>query len=142
MNVNQENQSRSDQLRATLREWLAYLKQTFTYALSVAVLVGASFILTGDLSAKAYSNRLFLVGILITTLGVFLFVTISGTRRRMGIPTLAKTKEEAQKILDHTPELRDKAEKRYDAGAQVWIVGMACVVLSIITYYILSILKY
>jgi sugar phosphate permease len=142
MNENQEKQSRSEQLSATLREWLAYLKQTFTYALSVAVLVGASFILTGDLSAKAYSNRLFLVGIIITTLGVFLFVTISGTRRRMGIPTLAKNKEEAQKILDHTQELRDKAEKRYDAGAQVWIVGMACVVLSILTYYILSILKY
>ena len=142
MNENQEKQSRSEQLRAILLEWLAYLKQIFTYALSVAVLVGASFIITGDPTAKAYSDRLFTVGIFITTLGVFLFITISGTRRRMGIPTLAKNKEQAQKILEHSQELREKAEKRYDAGAQVWAVGMACLVLSIITYFILSILKY
>jgi small basic protein len=142
MNENQENQNQSDHLRATLQKWLVYLKQIFTYAFSVAILVGASFMFIGDLSAQAYSDRLFMVGILITMLGVFVFVTIAGTRRRMGIPTVAKNKEDAVKIMEHAQELRDKAEKRYDAGAQVWAVGIACLVISVLSYFLLSILKY
>jgi hypothetical protein len=142
MNANPEKQTRNEQLRATLQSWLLYLKQIFTYAFSVSVFVGASFILTGDLSAQAYSDRLFTVGILITLLGVFVFVTIAGTRRRLGIPTLAKNPDEARKILDHTHELIDKAEKRYDAGAQVWAVGIACLVVSILAFFLLDILGY
>jgi len=142
MDANQNKQTRTEQLRATLQNWLLYLKQIFTYAFSVAVLVGASFMFTGDLSAQAYSDRLFTVGILITLLGVFVFVTIAGTRRNMGIPTLAKTKEDARKILDRSQELREKAEKRYDTGSQVWAVGIACLVLSVLSFFLLSILKY
>jgi hypothetical protein len=142
MDANQNKQTRSEHLQATLKSWLVYLKQTFTYALSVAVLVGASFIFMGDASAKAYSDRLFTVGILITFAGVFIFVTIAGTRRNLGIPSLAKTKEDARMIIDRAEELRDKAEKRYDAGAQVWAVGIACLVVSILAYYLLSILGY
>jgi hypothetical protein len=142
MNANQNKQTRIEQLRPTLQNWLLYLKQTFSYAFSVAVLVGASFMFIGDLSAQAYSDRLFTVGILITLLGVFVFVTIAGTRRRLGIPTLAKNTDEARKMLDHAEELRDKTEKRYDAGAQVWAVGIACLVLSVLSYFLLSILKY
>jgi hypothetical protein len=142
MNANQNKQTRTEQWHTNLQSWLVYLKQTFSYAFSVAILVGASFIFTGDLSAQAYSDRLFTVGILITLLGVFIFVTIAGTRRRLGIPTLAKNTEEARKVLDHAEELRDKAEKRYDLGAQVWSVGIACLVLSVVSYFLLSILKY
>jgi hypothetical protein len=142
MNENQNKRTRTEQLRTTLRSWLLYLKQIFSYAFSVAVLVGASFMFFGDLSAQTYSDRLFIVGILITLLGVFVFVTIAGTRRNMGIPTLAKTKEEARKIMDHSLELIEKAEKRYDAGAQVWAVGIACLVLSILSYFLLTIFKF
>lgn len=136
------NKNRVGQICAALQDWWVYLKQVFTYAITVAVLVGASFMLTDDFSAKTYSDRLFTVGILITLLGVFVFVTIAGTRRRLGIPTLAKNEEQARKILDHTEELREKAEKRYDIGAQVWAVGIACMVVSIIAYYLLTVLEY
>ena len=142
MNENQNNQTRSEQVRATLQSWLVYLKQVSSYAFSVAVLVGASFFFTGDLSARAYSDRLFTVGILITLLGVFIFVTIAGTRRRMGIPTLARKADDARKMLDSAEELREKTEKRYDLGAQVWAVGIACMAFSVISYLLLSILKY
>ena len=87
MNENVEKQNRSEQLRAILQRWLVYLGKTFLYALGVAALIGMSFLFTGDFSAKTYSDRLFTAGILITMIGVFVFVTIAGTRRRLGIPT-------------------------------------------------------
>jgi hypothetical protein len=142
MNSNTNNQTRAEQVRSILQSWLGYLKQPFSYALSVAILVGASFVLMGNPSAKAYSDRLFTVGILITMLGVFVFVTIAGTRRNLGIPTLARKPEEARKVMDNVQVLIGKAEKRYDAGAQVWIVGILCMVISIFAYFLLTILKY
>jgi sugar phosphate permease len=138
MNENVDKQNRSIQSRKTLLKWLVYLQRTVLYACGVAVLIGASFLFTGGFSAKAYSDRLFAAGILVTMIGVFIFITISGTHRNMGLPTLIKTKEDARKIMDNTEVLRDKAEKRYDAGAQVWFVGIACLVISILVYFLLS----
>ena len=142
MTENLEKPSRPTQFRTSLQTTLSYLKQVFLAAAGVAMIVGVSFIFTNDFTARAYSDRLFIVGVFLTMLGVFVFVTIAGTRRNMGLPTLARTKEDAQKIFSHTDELRAKAEKRYDAGSQVWIIGAACMVLSILLYYILSIFKY
>jgi sugar phosphate permease len=142
MNENVEKQNRSEQLRAITQRWSVYLGKTSLYALGVAILIGISFLFIGSFSAKTYSDRLFTAGILITMVGVFIFVTITGTRRRLGIPILVKNKEDARNMLDHAEELRDKAEKRYDAGAQVWAVGIACLVLSILSYFLLSIFKF
>ena len=142
MNENVEKQNRFEQLRAITQRWLVYLGKISLYALGVAALIGMSFLFNGSFSAKTYSDRLFTAGILITMVGVFIFVTITGTRRRLGIPLLVKNKEDARNLLDHAEELRDKAEKRYDAGAQVWAVGIACLVLSILSYFLLSIFKF
>ncbi len=142
MNDNLEKPSRTGQLWPRLKKALLYLKQVLLASIGVAMLVGLSFIFTNDFTAKAYSNRLFIVGIFLTMLGVFVFVTILGTRRNMGLPTLARKAEDARKILDRSEELRDKAEKRYDAGSQIWIIGTACMVLSILLFYILSFFKY
>jgi len=43
--------------------------------------------------------------------------------------------------MERAQELREKAEKRYDAGSQVWTVGIACMVLSILSFFLLSIFK-
>ena len=142
MDENVEKQNRSEQLRAITLSWLVYLGKTSLFALGVAALIGMSFLFTGSFSAKTYSDRLFIAGILITMVGVFIFVTITGTRRRLGIPLLVKNKEDARNLLDHAEELRDKAEKRYDAGAQVWAVGITCLVLSILSFFLLSIFKF
>jgi hypothetical protein len=125
-------------LRITLLSWLEYLKKTFLFACVIAALVGASFLVTRGFSAQNYSDRLFTVGIVVTFIGVFIFITVGGTRRNMGFATLAKNPEEARKIMDHTHELIEKAEKRYDAGSQVWVTGVACLVLSVALYFILS----
>jgi hypothetical protein len=142
MNENVEKQNRSDQLRAITQRWLVYLGKLSLYALGIAALIGISFMFTGGFSAKTYSDRLFTAGILITMVGVFVFITIAGTRKNMGLPTIAKTEVDARKIMDRTQELIDKAEKRYDAGAQVWAVGIACLVFSILSYFLLSIFKF
>jgi sugar phosphate permease len=142
MNENVEKQNRSENLRAILQRWLVFLRKTFLYALGIAALIGMSFMFTGGISAQAYSDRLFISGIIITTIGIFVFASIAGTRRNMGLPTIAKTEEDALKLKEQIPELIDKAEKRYDLGSQVWAIGIACLVLSILSYFLLSILKF
>ena len=141
MNDNIEKQNRSDQVRAILRNSLVYLRRTLLFALGVAVLTGLSFLYSGGFSAQSYSDRLFTAGILITVVGVFVFVTMAGTRKNMGLPTIARTTEDARKVMERAQELREKAEKRYDAGSQVWTVGIACMVLSILSFFLLSIFK-
>jgi sugar phosphate permease len=111
------------------------------FVIVVALAVGISFLFTGDFTSKAYSDRLFIIGIIITSIGVFVFVTVAGTRKGMGIPSIIKTEEDARKLMEKTQELRDKAEKRYDAGSQVWAIGIACMILSVLSYFLLSIFQ-
>ena len=118
-----------------------YLKIVILSALGIAALIGASFLFTGGFSSKAYSDRLFISGIIVTTIGVFVFVTIVGTRRNMGLPTMARTEEDARKLIEGSREFLEKAEKRYDAGSRVWAVGIACMFLSVVVYYILTVFK-
>ena len=118
-----------------------YLKKVILSALGIAALIGASFVFTGGFSSKTYSDRLFISGIIVTTIGVFVFVTIVGTRRNMGLPTMAKTEEDARKLIEGSREFIEKAEKRYDAGSRVWAVGIACMFLSVVIYFILTIFK-
>jgi len=139
MNENVEKQNRFEHLRTILQRWLVYLKRTSLYAIGIAVLIGISFLFTGGFSEKAYSDRLFTAGIIITTVGVFVFITMAGTRKNMGLPTIAKTPEDARTLIERAQELREKAEKRYDAGAQVWIVGITCMVFSVLLFFLLSI---
>jgi sugar phosphate permease len=139
MNENVEKQNQSEHLRTITQRWLVYLGKTSLYALGIAALIGISFLFTGGFSAKIYSDRLFTAGILITMVGVFVFITMAGTRKNMGLPTIAKTEVDARTLMDRAQELRDKAEKRYDAGSQVWAVGIACMVFSILFFLLLSI---
>jgi sugar phosphate permease len=141
MNGNNPRPDRTRQLRVILQKLWDYLKKIFLSALGVAAFIGVSFLFTGGFSSKAYSDRLFISGIIVTTIGVFVFITIAGTRRNMGIPTIVKTEEDARKLMDHTQELIEKAEKRYDAGSRVWAIGLACLFLSAVIYFILTIFK-
>jgi len=142
MNENVEKQNRLEQVRPIVQRWLIYLARILFFALGIAALNGVSFLFTGGFSARAYSDRMFTVGILTTMVGVFVFITIAGTRRNMGLPTIARNPEDARRIMEHSQELREKAEKRYDAGSQVWAVGIACMALSILFFFVLSILGY
>jgi hypothetical protein len=138
MDENTGTPGQSSPSRPILLTWLDYLKRVFLLALAVAGLIGVSFVFTGGFSAQAYSDRLFMSGVIITFIGVFIFITIAGTRKGLGIPTIARNEEEARKLMENTLELSAKAEKRYDAGSQVWVIGVICVVLSVVCYYLLS----
>jgi sugar phosphate permease len=138
MNDNLEEQNRSEPLRTILYRWMEYLKQIFWGTLGIAGLIGVSFLFTGGFSSQAYSDRLFMSGIIVTAIGVFIFITINGTRKNLGIPTITKTEEDARKILEQSQTMRDKAEKRYDAGSLVWAIGVACLFLSVLLYFLFS----
>ena len=72
-------------------------------------------------------------------IGIFTFITMAGTRKNMGLSTIIKNEEEARNLLDKTDELREKTEKRYDLGSLIWSIGMACLVYSILLYYVLKV---
>jgi hypothetical protein len=139
MEENAETPRPSRSWRSTLLSWLDKLKIILLCALAIAALVGASFLFTGGLTARAYSDRLFTMGVIVTFIGVFIFITVGGARKNMGIPAIAKNPDEARKIMEHTLEMSVKADKRYDAGSLVWMIGMACLVLSMLIYFLLSV---
>jgi hypothetical protein len=139
MEENAETPRPSRSWRPILLSWLEKLKIIFLCALAIAALVGASFLFTGGLTARAYSDRLFMVGVIVTFIGVFIFITVGGTRKNMGIPAIAKNPDEARKIMEHTLEMSAKADKRYDAGSYVWVIGIACLVLSVLIYFLLTV---
>ena len=57
-------------------------------------------------------------------------LAISLTGKSLGIPTRARKPEEARVLLDRHLEVRDAIEKRYNAGIQLWLIGLVCVALS------------
>ena len=124
--------------RLLLLSWLEYLKKALMFAAGIATLIALSFLVIGSFSAKTYSDRLFMGGVIVTFIGVFVFITVGGTRRNLGFGSIAKKPEEAKKLMEHTHELLAKAERRYDAGSLVWVTGVVCLVLSVLLYLILS----
>jgi sugar phosphate permease len=141
MNENLEKQNGPELTRPILQNWLIHLAQIFLYAIGISVIIAASFLFTGSFSAQAFSDRLFIGGIIVTAIGLIVFISMAGTRKNMGIPTIAKNVEDARKIMDHTHILLEKTEKRYDVASQVWLVGLSCLFLSVLFYYLLSIFK-
>lgn len=107
-------------------------------AIIITVLVGLSFIFFGPFSSLAYSDRMFLTGIAFMVLGTIVIFAQMITTRGMEIffgnnrdPELIK------KTLNILPGSREEVEKRYNVGAQIWFVGLSCMVIGAAITYII-----
>jgi len=122
------------------------IKTTLTYigmrvllpALVISIVVGLSFVFFGTFSSLAFSDRLFLTGIGFMGLGTIVIFAQMITTRGMEIffgqnrdPDLVK------KSLNLLPGSQEEVEKRYNVGAQIWFVGLACMVFGAMVTFII-----
>jgi hypothetical protein len=55
-----------------------------------------------------------------------------------GIPMLIRKPEEAKKLIDNFVDFRELVEKRYDAGIQIFLVGLGCIAVSALVQVFLA----
>ncbi len=106
-------------------------------AFVTSVIVGLSFIFWGPFSSLAYSDRLFLTGIGFMAMGTIVIFAQMITTRGMEIffggnrnPDLVK------KSLNLLPGSKEEVESRYNIGAQIWFIGLACMVFGALVTFI------
>ena len=115
----------------TLR-WCALLD------LLVVLAVALSFLFTRDFSAIAFSDRLFMAGIAVLGLGVLVVFSLLGVNQDFWKPFRTAKEYDGQKILEASIEQHQRSEKRYNLSSLLSITGMGCLLLSIISYLLLT----
>lgn len=102
-------------------------------------LVALVLIILKAYSKLAFSNYTFLLGIGLMLLGAVVvfaqMITNRGTEIFFGgnKERLARAKA----LLNYGLEDRLPLEKRYNVGAQIWFIGIVCVVASVVVYLVL-----
>jgi len=97
-----------------------------------------SFVFFGEFSAIALSERIFWGGMIAMVMGAFAIVATGFAGRSFGVPTFIRKPEEAKKLIDKAPEIKAEQEKRYNAGARLWFIGMGCVGISALVEQLFS----
>jgi hypothetical protein len=117
----------------TIKTTVNFSKRVLLPALVVTVLVGLSFIFFGPISSLAYSDRLFLVGIGFMALGaVVIFAQMISTRGMDVFFGGKREEKEVKKALNLNPASRIEVEERYNVGAQLWLIGLVCMLIGAI----------
>jgi len=105
-------------------------KKILPAVLVVILLTGLSFIFTRGISVVAYSDRLLLAGMLVMLLGgVILFAQMISTSGKVFF-TNTRDANEIKNILNPNPKHRAEVEERSNVGAQIWLIGVVCMVFS------------
>ncbi len=87
----------------------------------------------------AYSNRLFLVGVVFMVLGtaVVFAQMITGRGGDIFFGGNKDRLDKAKKFLNSGLEDRESKEKRYNVGGLLWLIGIFCILASIAVSLIL-----
>lgn len=96
----------------------------------IFVFVLFSFLFFGTLTAVALSERMFWAGMIPMMMGAVAIMATAVAGRSFGVPTFIRKPEDAKKLLEKAPEIHAEREKRYNAGARLWLIGMGCVAIS------------
>lgn len=104
----------------------------------IFLLVLASFVFTGGLSVIPLSERVFWVGMVVMFFGATVFIAAGFSGKSFGVPLIIRKPEEARKMLDNLPKMREESEKRYNVGARIWLIGLGCIGVSALVEVLLS----
>jgi hypothetical protein len=118
----------------------AFLTKVLLPGLVITALTGLSFFFYGPFSSLAYSNRLFLIGVVFMVIGtVVVFaqmitgrgsdIFFGGNKDRLG---------KAKRFLNGSLEEREIKEKRYNVGGVLWLIGIMCILASIAVTLVVS----
>jgi hypothetical protein len=94
----------------------------------LAVLV--SFVFFRPFTPIAFSERVFWAGMLVMLAAGIVIIATGFTGRSFGVPVFIRRPEEARQFIDKAPQIQAEVEKRYNAGARLWFIGMGCIAFS------------
>jgi hypothetical protein len=117
--------------KTSLKYILELVRQSL---LILAALVGAalaSFLFSGGFSWEIFSERIFWAGMIPMAFGAFGALSIVVTGGTLSATRILKP-EQAKAMLDGMPDLRRRADQRYDFSIQMWAIGLSCVGISAI----------
>jgi hypothetical protein len=105
---------------------------------AILALVLLSFLFYGKFSAIAVSERVFWAGMVAIMMGGIAIAATAAAGHSFGVPIFIRKPEDAKKLLEKAPEIRAEQEKRYNAGARLWLIGMGCVAISALVEQLFS----
>ncbi len=116
----------------------AFINKIFIPGLVVIALTGLSFLFFGPFSSLAYSNRLFLVGVVFMVIGtaVVFAQMITGRGSEIFFGGNKDRLDRAKKFLNSGLEEREIKEKRYNVGGMLWLLGIFCILASMAVSFI------
>lgn len=94
------------------------------------VITALSFLFTKGMTPAAFSDRFFLVGMLVMGLGgIVIFAQMISSSGKIFFNN-DRDPSEIKKILNPNPKSRGEVEHRYNVGGQIWLVGIVCMIVS------------
>jgi hypothetical protein len=73
-------------------------------------------------------------------LGIFAIISVPGDKRFLAFGGVVKP-EEAKQAQEDAITIRQGREKRYDIAIQIWLIGISCLIISILVYELLNALS-
>lgn len=100
------------------------LKRVFPFVLGFALLAGVSFVFTGGFTPALWSERVFYLALLVFLVAGTVAMAQMVSGRVLLFPFNIRRPEDAKKYFEQMPAARESAEKRLDAGIQLWLIGL------------------
>ena len=114
-----------------LRRVAIYLvKKVLIFDMGLVVLAALSFLLSGNFSVTAYSERIFWCGVIVFLIAGTLAMAVMLPGRLLMFPYNIRKVEDARKFIKQTDEFREQTERRIDLGIQLFLIGLGCLALS------------
>jgi len=118
-----------DQVKWTLALW-RFLRPTLIASVIVVVGAGLSFLVAGEFSLQAYSDRLFWGGIGVGLLGGFAVVASLGAYSTLGTPSVLTAPADARIAHSRVGEYLETNARRYGFTIRMISAGVLCIGLS------------
>jgi hypothetical protein len=108
------------------------------YDLILLGIAALSFVITGQFTFQALSERLFWLGVVVFLIaGTLAMAQMAGGRAIM-FPYNIRRPEDAKRFVDEAPMIRERTETRLDLGIQLWLVGIGCLGISALLQTLLA----
>lgn len=126
-------------LLLSIQRTINYLaKKVFVFDLALILLAALSFLITGNFSMVAYSERIFWFGIVVFLIAGTIALAQMVPGRILLFPYNIRKVEDARKFVKQTDEFRDQADKRIDLGIQIFLIGLGCLAVSALVQTLLG----
>ena len=115
-------------MKAVVTAIWRFLKPILLVDLGLFLLVGGSFLLTGEFTFTAFSDRLFWAGIGAVIVGGFGVWASLGSYRTLGTPSILTASGDAPIAHSRIAEYMRTNSKRYTFTFRMFTIGFVCIV--------------